>query len=90
MKKDRLFLLLSVAILFNKSVYSQEIGCDSLAGFDEFDFWVGEWEIFDITGATKVGESSIEKMESGCMIMENWVSADKATGTGLNLSLIHI
>jgi len=84
MEKDRLFLLFSIAILLNKSVYSQEIGCDSLAGFNEFDFWVGEWEIFDITGATKVGESSIEKMESGCMIMENWVSADKATGTGLN------
>ena len=84
MKKIGLFLLLSLAILLSKGAYSQEIGCDSLAGFDEFDFWVGEWEVFDSTGTTKVGQSSIEKMESGCMIMENWTSADKITGTGLN------
>ena len=84
MKKVGLFLFLSLAILLTKGAYSQEIGCDSLAGFDEFDFWVGEWEVFDSTGTTKVGQSSIEKMESGCMIMENWTSADKITGTGLN------
>ena len=84
MKKVGLFLFLSLVILLTKGAYSQEIGCDSLAGFDEFDFWVGEWEVFDSTGTTKVGQSSIEKMESGCMIMENWTSADKITGTGLN------
>ena len=84
MKKVGLFLFLSLAILLTKGAYSQEIGCDSLAGFDEFDFWVGEWEVFDSTGTTKVGQSSIEIIESGCMIMENWTSADKITGTGLN------
>ncbi len=84
MKNFRFAAFISLALLLSNNGLSQEVGCDSLEGFDEFDFWVGDWEVFDSTGTTKVGENSILKMESGCMIMENWTSANGGTGTSLN------
>ena len=84
MKKLQGLLLILLCPLLGHNAYPQETGCDSLRGFDQFDFWGGVWEIFDSTGSTKVGENSIRKMEAGCMIMENWTSAQGGTGTSLN------
>ncbi len=36
-----------------------------------FDYWVGEWNVFDTTG-TKIAESSIKSVAAGCAISENW------------------
>ncbi|MDD9889615.1 MAG: hypothetical protein OXU66_11420 [Gammaproteobacteria bacterium] len=84
MKKSQFLHLTLLSLLLSNTVLSQEIGCDSLAGFDQFDFWVGEWEVFESSGTIKVGENSIQKMEAGCMIMESWTSAQGDTGTSLN------
>lgn len=36
-----------------------------------FDYWVGEWEVFDTAG-TKIAESSIRRVAEGCAITEEW------------------
>lgn len=36
----------------------------------QFDFWVGEWDV-QISGQS-VGTNIIERLEEGCLIMENW------------------
>ncbi|MEO7982484.1 MAG: tetratricopeptide repeat protein [Bacteroidota bacterium] len=39
-----------------------------------FDFWVGDWDVYT-TGTTKlIGRSLIEKASGECMILENWTS----------------
>lgn len=52
--------------------------------YGQFDFWVGEWDVFP-TGATKqVATSRIEKLYGGCAIRENWMPASNPGGGSLN------
>ena len=81
----KLVTLLSAILLLPVPVaYSQEVGCTNIDGFSDFDFWVGEWEVFDTNTGNKAGENSIQKMEGGCMLMESWNSADGGTGSSMN------
>lgn len=47
----------------------------------QFDFWIGDWEVF--VGGNKVGENLVELEMKGCTLVENW----KNTGGGLGKSL---
>lgn len=49
----------------------------------EFDFWIGNWEVVDTSGAV-VGHNEIAKIQSGCALQENWTGASGFTGTSLN------
>ncbi len=49
----------------------------------KFDFWVGEWNVFGQAGA-KVGESSIQKILNGNVILENWNGAGGIAGKSFN------
>ena len=48
----------------------------------QFDFWLGEWEVFNQKGI-KVGENRIVQIQDSCGIQENWTSAAQ-TGTSYN------
>jgi hypothetical protein len=41
--------------------------------FRQFDFWIGEWEVFN--GGTLAGKSKVELILKDCVIVENWESA---------------
>lgn len=56
--------------------------CDTPAHHD-FDFWLGEWEVFAPDG-TKAGENSITREEYGCLLVERWTSANGTTGQSYN------
>ncbi len=47
------------------------------------DFWIGTWDVFDQSG-TRVGGNVIEKKVNGCLIQENWTSANGTEGKSLN------
>jgi TPR repeat protein len=49
----------------------------------EFDFWVGEWDVFDPTGQ-KVGSSSVQRIVGDCVIFENWTDAFGGSGKSFN------
>ncbi|MDZ7650328.1 MAG: hypothetical protein U5K54_26085 [Cytophagales bacterium] len=40
-----------------------------------FDFWVGEWSVFDHQQGFQVGTSKIEKLVGDCVIYENWADS---------------
>ena len=50
----------------------------------QFDFWVGEWDVFPNGAETKVADSRIEKKHSGCAVLENWMPLRGTGGTSLN------
>lgn len=56
--------------------------CDS-AIYRAFDFWVGEWDVYDPTGKL-IGQNSITSEEAGCLIVERWTSARGNTGQSYN------
>jgi len=47
--------------------------------FRQFDFWVGEWEAFDLKG-NKAGDSRISIILDSCVILEEWTSAGAQQG----------
>lgn len=48
-----------------------------------FDFWVGEWEVFNTQGV-KIGENEVVILEDHCIINENWASTRGNTGKSYN------
>ena len=49
----------------------------------EFDFWVGEWDVF-VTGTKSLaGHSLIQVISNGCAILENW-NSPASNGKSIN------
>ena len=45
---------------------------DSTAGREDFDFWVGEWQVFDRESGLLVGFDDVEKVFGGCAVRQHW------------------
>lgn len=48
--------------------------CTTNPVYRQFDFWIGDWEVFGPKGK-KAGDSKIELILDSCIILENWKSA---------------
>ncbi len=57
--------------------------CDT-PEYSQFDFWVGEWDVYPSGSENKVADSKIEKLYYGCAIRENWMPLNKINGGSLN------
>ena len=57
--------------------------CDHAAINQQFDFWVGEWDVQSPQGQ-HAGNSSIQKILDGCVVLENW-NGGGLTGKSLNI-----
>lgn len=51
--------------------------------FDDFDFWVGEWDVYGQNGKL-AGVNSIRKEEYGCLLVERWTNTGGITGQSYN------
>jgi quercetin dioxygenase-like cupin family protein len=51
--------------------------------YREFDFWIGEWDVFTPDGKV-AGHNRIEAIEGGCGLQENWIGAGGGTGRSIN------
>ena len=49
----------------------------------QFDFWVGEWDVFNPQGQ-KNGTSVIQKIANGCGVLENWRDIFGNEGKSIN------
>jgi hypothetical protein len=76
----KIILSLTLGVLSLLGFTQQNCPCCS-APYQEFDFWLGEWEVFD-TSYNWVGRNSLVKREFGCVIQESWTS--QGSGTSLN------
>ncbi len=66
------------------NVYNQANPCMSDPHHREFDFWVGEWNVFQTNGMQPTGaHSSIQMISGGCAILENWESPN-SNGKSIN------
>jgi tetratricopeptide (TPR) repeat protein len=39
----------------------------------EFDFWIGEWDVYQTNTNYQVGKEKVEQAAGQCMIIENWI-----------------
>lgn len=79
-------VLIVLGLLIYSSCFSQEnqerlcICCGS--DYDNFDFWLGDWVVFDTLG-NEIGSNKVVELQDGCALQENWTSAN-STGTSYN------
>lgn len=52
--------------------------------YNQFDFWEGNWNVYD-TSDKLIGTNKLIKMQSNCVMQENWVSnTSSSKGTSYN------
>ena len=57
--------------------------CAHQPEYRQFDFWIGEWDVFTTQGHNPAGTSNIQLILDQCVILENW------TGGGTGKSFNH-
>lgn len=74
MKQSLLFItvIISASSLFGQKPCSNPV-------YRQFDFWLGEWEVFNVNGK-KAGDSKISLILDSCIIFEEWISANTTQG----------
>ena len=65
------------------SLDKQRRPCMYSAEAKQFDFWIGDWDVFNLQGQ-KVGSSTIQQISAGCGILENWRDAFGNEGKSIN------
>ena len=76
-------ICLSIVLFFlnhsNAQLKPENCNCCS-KNYQSFDFWVGEWDVFN-TDNQQIGENSITKQYDNCVLQEKWVSKGILKGT---------
>ena len=82
MKKWYLYFFVGLSL---NSIGQTASNCNCCAEpYRQFDFWLGDWEVFDTVG-NKVGENQLIILQDSCAMQENWTSAKGGfTGTSYN------
>lgn len=57
--------------------------CKFIDEAHQFDFWIGEWDVFNQQGQ-KTGTNSVQQIAEGCGLLENWTSTLKNNGKSIN------
>jgi hypothetical protein len=79
-------VLLAATALWSTSSAAQSPNsrrCDT-ASDRQFDFFVGEWEVFDRGGSTKAADVRVEKILDGCVLREDYSDARGLLGHSLS------
>ncbi len=77
-------LLITLALFLCALLGQAQTECNCCTpNHQQFDFWVGDWDVYDTSGK-KVGENKIEKLESECIVSENWKGATGGSGRSYN------
>ena len=72
-------------ILLRQKVYAVAFPCMSDAHAREFDFWVGEWNVYVAATGQYAGHSLVQIISGGCALLENW---DSPASTGKSINFI--
>ena len=51
--------------------------------YHQFDFWIGDWDVYDLAG-NLAGSNSIQPAEQGCLLIEHWTNTGGGTGQSYN------
>lgn len=78
---------LLTSVLFSASAQTpraRPASCDKDPTYHKLDFWLGDWDVFDLKSGERDGTNRIEKTLKSCAILENWTEAsDHSEGKSL-------
>jgi tetratricopeptide (TPR) repeat protein len=87
LKQDPDFATLKNAARFQAvvaAVQKNATPCDTAEVNRQFDFWLGEWEVQTPQGQ-HAGNSSIQRILGGCVVLENWSGLGGLDGKSFNI-----
>jgi len=70
----------------SRNVRNRVYPCEARAETDQFDFWVGHWEVRGPDG-TLLGYSTVTREEGNCAIREQWDGNAGSSGASLSVYL---
>ncbi len=77
-------LFIFISILLQSYLISAQSDCACCTNnHDDFDFWIGDWMVYDTTGNV-IGENQVIQLEDHCIINENWTGNGGVTGKSYN------
>jgi hypothetical protein len=82
----RLKMLATLVVCLVSASFAQNpvpVPCDKNSIYQKLDFWLGDWDVFDLKSGAKDGTNRIEKILKGCAIIENWSDATGSEGKSL-------
>ena len=53
--------------------------------YRQFDFWVGDWDAFDVGSPTVVARTRVDRILGGCVLRENYDGADGHQGQSFSI-----
>jgi hypothetical protein len=75
---------LLISLLAAAQTPANPVPCDQNPAYHKRDFWLGEWNVYDLKSGQKDGTNRIEKILKGCALIENWTeAADGSEGKSL-------
>lgn len=83
MKKQSFLLIALVAYALSVSAQQQTNPC-STEQAHQFDFWIGEWNVYKTGTDTIVGHNIIKPIANGCALLENWSGGGGSIGNSIN------
>lgn len=72
-----------------KRVETNAFPCMTIPQAREFDFWVGEWDVYPNGASMLIGHSKVEVASGGCMILENWTALGPVPNTGKSINYVN-
>ena len=76
-------LITIVCLILSQQIFSQQN--KNLEKYHQFDFWLGEWDVYKYGAETVAGKSHIESIIDSVGLLENYsVIKGKYTGKSLN------
>jgi hypothetical protein len=62
---------------------SQPLPCSGPT-YRSFDFWLGDWDVFNANGNSKTAHVRVESVLGGCALREEYTATDGSTGESLS------
>lgn len=72
-------LILPFLLFLNLVTSAQQSPCESDPVYRQFDFWIGDWEVYDLRN-NKAGDSKISTILNSCVLLEEWTSSNTQKG----------
>ncbi|MBR9824180.1 MAG: hypothetical protein GYB36_00065 [Alphaproteobacteria bacterium] len=82
--KTLFFSLLLTSTLACPALAQQPVAVCQDEPHDDFDFWVGTWNVYAPEDGPYQGENRIERINGGCLITEHWNGAGGSIGESMN------
>jgi ketosteroid isomerase-like protein len=70
---------------YARSAASAQSASCAAPEYRQFDFWVGDWDAFEIDGPEKVARTRVELILDGCVLREDYQGADGHEGQSFTI-----